>query len=31
VEFYRVPGEGSMEWDVYGGYKGSIDKFNLMT
>ncbi len=24
---FGLPGEGSMEWDVYGGYRGAIDKF----
>ncbi len=24
---FGAPGEGSLEWDVYGGYKGAIDKF----
>jgi len=24
---FGAAGEGSMEWDVYGGYKGAIDKF----
>ena len=24
---FGAPNEGSMEWDVYGGYKGAIDKF----
>jgi uncharacterized protein (TIGR02001 family) len=25
---FGIPGEGSMELDVYGGYKGTIDKFS---
>ncbi len=25
---FGFAGEGSMEWDVYGGYKGTIDKFS---
>jgi len=24
---FGVPGEGSIEWDVYGGYKGTVDNF----
>jgi uncharacterized protein (TIGR02001 family) len=24
---FGVPGEGSIEWDVYGGYRGAIEKF----